>query len=245
METPIFILTMPPMRNYTIENLTPEARKRVILATPENGIGSNKSIPQARQNILNYARKNGIRKYWVLDDDVRFLFAEDDFKYTRRLFNCDIDFPDDTALGGLATSAFARLGLKSGTYWNHGAIFVCWFINEELMGNFNFPDGRYFEDLFASFWAVNSYGKNCIKKTPHIAFSQGLRTSTFSNKEETSMEGYLKHNLYENTYNLMKELDLSIEARKMFNRCSRRWTKIKDKKGNLLGIPKYELNLKD
>jgi len=109
----------------TKEWLTDNAK--IILATPENEIGSNKNVSVARNNVKEHARVNGYKQYYVIDDDVIGFRRP---KGNKEKFDPESIDWEDVALGGLSLDAFINLADMSKSKWSKFAVpFVVYYYN--------------------------------------------------------------------------------------------------------------------
>ena len=70
-------------------------------------IGSREKLYIGRNNILDYAKKNGIKRFWMIDDDVGFRLGGPSQEFKDAVFHDgkywlnEIRFDDDVGLGGM------------------------------------------------------------------------------------------------------------------------------------------------
>lgn len=70
-------------------------------------IGSREKLYIGRNNIIDYCKEHGIKRFWMLDDDVAFRLSKGHEEYTDKVyadgkyFLSELEFDDEIGLGGL------------------------------------------------------------------------------------------------------------------------------------------------
>ena len=105
---------------------------KIILATPDNGIGSNKSCGQARINVKKHAEQNGFKQYYMLDDDIKG-WREPKGK-PRKFDPLEIDW-GDIAYGGFVHNAFINLHINEKLWTFNAPPFSAYYYNFDLINS--------------------------------------------------------------------------------------------------------------
>ena len=176
----IYIITCKNRKITTTEDLAPSAQ--IIIANPENGIGSDKGVVEALNNVLKDAKSKGYRKFWIADDDL-FGYSKieelnaiiKEYKSGPAVINKistrikldlnEIEIPDDVAYASLGLSAFAKFQKGFVTY--KGVPLAFKFYDLDLLGDdfqYEVPpskEERWYEDIDLAFRLKKEGKKTC------------------------------------------------------------------------------------
>ena len=115
-----------------------EAVKNLEGYNPENHhlleIGSREKLYIGRNNIIDYCKENGIKRFWMIDDDVAFRLSKGHEEYTDnvyvdgKVYLKELDFDDEVGLGGMTMGGVMfnnhKDAPKYGNRFIWGAIFI-------------------------------------------------------------------------------------------------------------------------
>lgn len=97
-------------------------------------IGSREKLYIGRNNIIDYCKENGIKRFWMLDDDVAFRLSKGHEEYTDnvyvdgKVYLKELDFDDEVGLGGMTMGGVMfnnhKDAPKYGNRFIWGAIFI-------------------------------------------------------------------------------------------------------------------------
>lgn len=97
-------------------------------------IGSREKLYIGRNNIIDYCKENGIKRFWMLDDDVSFRLSKGHEEYTDnvyvdgKVYLKELDFDDEVGLGGMTMGGVMfnnhKDAPKYGNRFIWGAIFI-------------------------------------------------------------------------------------------------------------------------
>ena len=97
-------------------------------------IGSREKLYIGRNNIIDYCKENGIKRFWMIDDDVAFRLSKGHEEYTDnvyvdgKVYLKELDFDDEVGLGGMTMGGvmfnYHKDAPKYGNRFIWGAIFI-------------------------------------------------------------------------------------------------------------------------
>lgn len=175
-----YIITCKGRKITTTKDLDP--KNTIIIATPENGIGSDKGVVEALNNVLKDAKSKGYTKFWIIDDDL-FNYSRieelqsihkeyksgpatiNNVSFRIKLDLNEIEVPDNVCYASIGLAGFSKF--QKSFYVEKGIPLAFKFYDLELLGqNFQYEvppskEERWYEDIDLAFRLKKEGKKTC------------------------------------------------------------------------------------
>lgn len=158
-------------------------------------IGSPEKLYIGRNNIIEYCKKNGIKRFWMLDDDVSFRVALGHEEYTDnvvkdgKVYLKELDFDDEVGLGGMTMGGVMFNNHRDAPKYGNRFIWAAIFIDLEYNNIMYTVEG--YDDIDMQLECV----KNGIKTQTHNWIGQN-KPNWLNKKSLNSQIDKINYNNY-------------------------------------------------
>lgn len=158
-------------------------------------IGSPEKLYIGRNNIIEYCKKNGIKRFWMLDDDVSFRVSVGHEEYTDnvvidgKVYLKELDFDDEVGLGGMTMGGVMFNNHRDAPKYGNRFIWAAIFIDLEYNNIMYTVEG--YDDIDMQLECV----KNGIKTQTHNWIGQN-KPNWLNKKSLNSQIDKINYNNY-------------------------------------------------